>query len=203
VAWTAETEAAAKVICEQLWSCGFESTWMSHQIPAGSRFRDEIRRSICDADLVIAVLPREPSRWLTAEAGLAYFEEKLLPIAIDEDIIVEPFSELQTHKVTGHDVNAGSGRSIDQLIQIVEEKLGFAPDSLLVGMVVRCVNTLFFYGIPLLGLHCVGAVGLHSRFTRRSQGWHRARSLSSLEGRAYDIRSDRLWRCVFHSARVR
>ena len=155
MAWTGETEAAAKVICQQLRSCGFKSTWMSHQIPAGSRFRDEIRRSICDADLVIAVLPREPSRWLTAEAGLAYFEEKLLPIAIDEDNIGEPFSELQTHMVAGKDVQAGSGPSIKELIGLVEGKLGFAPGSLLVAMVVRFFNTSFFYGIPLFGLGIV------------------------------------------------
>jgi hypothetical protein len=130
---------------------------MSHQIQAGSKFRDAIRRSICDADLVIAVLPREPSRWLTAEAGLAYFEEKLLPIAIDEDDVVEPFNELQTHMVNRKDLHADPRPSILQLIELVEAKLGFAPDNLLVSMVVRLFNTLFFYGIPLIGLVLVSA----------------------------------------------
>jgi hypothetical protein len=71
---------------------------------------------------------------------------------------VEPFNELQTHKIMQADINAHSGPSISQLIKLVEDKLGFAPDNLLVAMVARFFNTSFFYGIPLLGLGFVSAL---------------------------------------------
>ena len=125
---------------------------MSIHIEAGSRFRDEVRRSIQNADLVIAILPREPSRWLTAEAGLAYFEEKLLPVAIDEECIVEPFNELQTHILASADINLGSGSSIERLVSLVDKRLGFAPDNIFVAAVIRLINVLFYFGIPLVGL---------------------------------------------------
>jgi hypothetical protein len=154
IAWTLETKAAAQVLCRHLSASGF-SVWMSDHIQAGSRFREEIRRSIRSADLVIAVLPKEPSRWLTAEAGLAYFEEKLLPISIDEDVTVEPFNELQTHVLTSADIAAGDGSSVSTLVGLVEDRLGFTPDNMFIAVTIRLINASFFYGIPLFGLGVV------------------------------------------------
>lgn len=150
VAWTKETEAAAKVVCRRLQSQGL-SAWMSIHMEAGSRFRDEVRWSIRNSDLVIAILPMEPSKWLTAEAGLAYFEEKLLPIGIDQACTVEPFSELQTYVLSSEDVTAGTGSTLDELVILVNKRLGFAPDNVFVAAIIRLFNLAFFFGIPLIG----------------------------------------------------
>jgi hypothetical protein len=157
IAWTKETEQTAEIICERLNKDGL-SAWMSIHIEAGRRFRDEVRRSIQNADIVIAVLPKEPSRWLTAEAGLAYFEEKLLPVAIDEECFVEPFNALQTHILRSSDIEAGAGTSIDKLVSLIDRRLGFVQDNVFVATVIRLVNILFYFGIPVAGLLVVCAL---------------------------------------------
>jgi glycerol-3-phosphate dehydrogenase len=57
IAWTKETEQTAEIICERLNKEGL-SAWMRIHIEAGRRFRDEVRHSIQNADIVIAVLPK-------------------------------------------------------------------------------------------------------------------------------------------------
>ncbi|MFK7862391.1 MAG: toll/interleukin-1 receptor domain-containing protein [Granulosicoccus sp.] len=82
IAWSEETKNTADLIFNRLEEEEL-SAWLSDQIAWGAPFRKKIREAILSADLVIAVFPEEPSRWQIAEAGLAYFEQKLLPVVID------------------------------------------------------------------------------------------------------------------------
>ena len=101
IAWSEETKEAACLIHKHL-DDEHLSPWLSDQIESGAPFRTRIREAILAADLVIALFPKDPSRCHIAEAGLAYFEQKLLPVTIDtgqdKSEVVEPFGELQAQK---------------------------------------------------------------------------------------------------------
>ncbi len=151
VAWSKETEQAAKIIRDQLEAHGL-SAWLSDEIKPGQLFRNEIRKTILRANLVIAVFPETPSPWQIAEAGLAYFEQKLIPVAIDRELVIEPFGELQTHTVTQSDLDKGSGETIDNLIDVVGTRLGQNLDETGISNFVSYANRLFFTGVPLVGI---------------------------------------------------
>lgn len=150
IAWSHETRDVATLIHRKLSEAGL-LVWMSSHIRAGDRFRDDIRKNIRRADLVIAVMPEKPSNWIIAEAGLAYFQEKLLPVVVDRDSTVEPFSELQTHTLLGADVAAGQGKSFDDLVGLVEARLGYASRNAVLVAAYRLVNSVTFLLIPLVG----------------------------------------------------
>ena len=78
IAWSEETKTVAALVHKRLSEAGL-LVWMSSHIRAGDKFRDDIRKNIRRADLVIALMPAKPSNWIIAEAGLAYFQEKLFP----------------------------------------------------------------------------------------------------------------------------
>ncbi len=157
VAWAQETEPAAKVLLDRLSQSGL-APWMSSEILPGQSFRKEIRHRIRKANLVIAVFPKHPSYWLAAEAGLAYFEDKLLPVAIDDEAVVEPFSELQMHILRSTDIAAGGGPSVDSLLDLVRSRLGYSPESPWLVALCRIYNGMFFYGVPILGAVLVGTL---------------------------------------------
>jgi uncharacterized membrane protein len=125
---------------------------MSSEIRSGERFRREIQRRIRKADLIIAIFPSRPSHWLTAEAGLAYFEEKLLPVALDKAHVVEPFSELQVHTLSNEDIAKGYGASIDGLIHLVRTRLGHNAEYPRLIALFRFLNSVFLRGVPILGV---------------------------------------------------
>jgi hypothetical protein len=151
VSWTHETEPAARMVLDRLSKAGLDP-WISSEIRPGQRFRTEIRQRIRSADLVIAIFASDPSHWLTAEAGLAYFEEKLIPVAIDQANVVEPFSELQAHTLFSEDIDAGGGPSVDSLIDRVRTRLGHNVQHPLLNDLFRISNAAFFAGVPILGL---------------------------------------------------
>jgi uncharacterized membrane protein len=161
IAWSAETKQVAELILEQL-NREELSPWISDHIEWGAPFRREIRERILRADLVIAVFPDEPSRWQIAEAGLAYFEQKLLPVVIASDegtaFVIEPFAELQVHSLARDDVDRGEGPSIDVLVDTVKKKLGAHGDAGWLGALARSINRLFVAGVPIVGAAVVCAL---------------------------------------------
>jgi uncharacterized membrane protein len=138
------------MVLDRLSKAGLDP-WISSEIRPGQRFRTEIRQRIRSADLVIAIFASDPSHWLTAEAGLAYFEEKLIPVAIDQANVVEPFSELQAHTLFSEDIDAGGGPSVDSLIDRVRTRLGHNVQHPLLNDLFRISNAAFFAGVPILG----------------------------------------------------
>lgn len=160
IAWSAQTKPAAELICAQLEREKL-SPWISDQIEWGAPFRQQIRDTIRGADLVIAVFPPDPSRWQIAEAGLAYFEQKLLPVVVVDDAgaatVIEPFAELQVHGLAAADVHDGQGRTLVELVDAVREKLGETPDGWW-GAMPRFINRLFVTGVSLVGAAIVCAL---------------------------------------------
>jgi hypothetical protein len=130
---------------------------LSDDIRVGRRFREEIGNKIRHADLVIAVFPRNLSHWLVAEAGLAYFEQKLIPVAVDGDLTTDPFGDLQILKFSGADFSARSPRNLAQILQTVEDRLGGGTESLL-PYALRLMNSMFFSGPPFIWITIVGAL---------------------------------------------
>jgi len=161
IAWSEETKEAAGLIHQHL-EDEHLSPWLSDQIESGAPFRTRIRETILGADLVIAVFPKEPSRWQIAEAGLAYFEQKLLPVTIDtaqdKTEVVEPFGELQAQKLSQSDIDRGSGESISALVEAVKDKLGEGAGVGAFVRTLRFVNKLFYLGVPLAGVLMVCAL---------------------------------------------
>ncbi|MFK7861573.1 MAG: toll/interleukin-1 receptor domain-containing protein [Granulosicoccus sp.] len=155
IAWSEETKDAADLIFKRLEEEEL-SAWLSDQIAWGAPFRKKIREAILSADLVIAVFPEEPSRWQIAEAGLAYFEQKLLPVVIDTGNVkievIEPFSELQVRKISKPDLENRTGESIERLVREVKEKLGEGSSTDAFVRACRFTNRLYVAGVPIAGL---------------------------------------------------
>lgn len=151
IAWSKETEAHAVALRDALQARGL-SVWLSDQIEPGRRFREEIRKSVLGAHVVVAVFPASPSPWQIAEAGLAYFENKLIPVAIDSTRVIEPFRELETHSLNSAEIEAGTGPSLDHLEEILRTRLGEREEDRLQFGFFRQSNLLFFYGVPFAGV---------------------------------------------------
>ena len=156
IAWSQETKAAADAIRDHLRSIGF-STWLSEDIKGGRRFRDEISNQIRRADLVVAVFPASPSHWIVAEAGLAYFEQKLIPVVIDSDFSTDPFHDLQVVKLSLAELFAHPSKAMKPLVHTIEDRLGSSGQSL-GPYLFRLFNYLFLSGIPIVGLTLVGSL---------------------------------------------
>ncbi len=150
IAWSDETKLVAEQIFKSFCAAGL-FPWLSDQIRPGREFRNEIRDRILNTNVVVAVLPEEPSRWLTAEAGLAYFEQKLIPVVVDSKTTVEPFSELQVHTITRQDATTGEGDTIDELIDYVKDTLGQASSESRWIKFFRHCNSLFPIVTPSVG----------------------------------------------------
>jgi hypothetical protein len=161
IAWSHETEPAAEAIRAYLDHRGF-STWMSAEIKGGRRFREEIGSRIRTADLVIAVLPTNPSHWIVAEAGLAYFEQKLIPISLGSDSATDLFEDLQTLKISHIDDDEQLRSELANIVQAIEDRLGFSETGSVFLYIARLLNLLFFVGIPLLGITLVASFLWHS-----------------------------------------
>lgn len=151
IAWSKETEKAALILREVLDARGL-SVWMSEQITAGRKFREEIRRSVLDAHLMLAIFPEKPSPWQIAESGLAYFENKLIPIAIDSDEVIEPFSEFETHNLRSEDLEAGEGDSIDALEATLRSRIGAQRKDVITLGLVTLLNRIFLLAVPFAGV---------------------------------------------------
>ena len=156
IAWSKETEAAAKALRGHLEAAGF-STWLSDEIQPGQMFRPQIRKNVLSSHIVVAVLPQTPSSWQIAESGLAYFEQKLFPVSVDGTDIIEPFNELQTHNIETDHLDGG-GPSIDHLIEGLRARLGREESAGWQLSFYRSANKLFFHGVPLLGIAVVCAL---------------------------------------------
>ena len=154
IAWSRETKQAAKIVQQRLDEEKLEP-WLSDQIEWGAQFRNKIRETILSSHLVIAVFPEDPSRWQIAEAGLAYFEQKLLTVVVggsDDAIdVVDPFGELQAYKLDPGDIERGHGASLDELVALARNKLGVPREGDWFYRLSRSVNNLFFLGVPLIG----------------------------------------------------
>ena len=161
IAWSEETKQVAELILEKLEQENL-SPWISDQIEWGAPFRKKIRDTIIGADLVIAVFPDNPSRWQIAEAGLAYFEQKLLPVVVQAsrggNVVIEPFNELQVHSLAQSDVQEKSGKTFDALVEAVKEKLGEASSGDWFGSASRFINKLFVAGVTIVGAAIVSAL---------------------------------------------
>ncbi len=146
----AETEKrAALSIKDRLEAEGFD-VFMSPEIAAGTPFGEIIRREIRDASLVISVFPPQPSFWQAAEAGLAYFEKKLLPICVRTESTIDPFSDLQALQLAPGDIGAEGGETMDNLVETVRQRVG-GGGSPVMYRCIRAINTMFFWLVPVLG----------------------------------------------------
>lgn len=150
LAWSGDTKHAAETIRACLQSKKVE-VWWSDDTAKGEKFREEARRQIRSADLVVAIFPSEPSPWFLAEAGLAYFEEKVLPVTIDDAKVCEPFGAFQASSLSSQDLEDGDGASVHALVRSVETRLGLGEAELAGASTVRFFNGLFFAGTPTAG----------------------------------------------------
>lgn len=150
IAWSKGTEQSALALRNILRDRGF-SVWMSEQITAGRRFREEIRRTVLDSHLMLAVFPEKPSPWQIAEAGLAYFENKLIPVAIDSDEVIEPFSEFETQNLRTADLDAGSGASLDALESTLRGRIGAQRKDIVTLGLIMLLNKVFLVAVPFVG----------------------------------------------------
>ena len=151
IAWSKETEEIATRLRDHLDRRGFE-VWLSDQIDPGRRFREDIRRSVLGAHVVLSVFPEKPSPWQIAEAGLAYFENKLLPVAVDSTMTIEPFSELETLRLATEDLDRDEGPTLDALAAALRARIGDDRDGLFKSGFVVFANRFFYLGTPLAGI---------------------------------------------------
>ena len=151
VAWSGPTEEAAAQLVDILSKRGL-NVWMSHKIEAGTKYRDEIRRRVLNSHAVVAIFPDKPSAWQIAEAGLAYFDNKLIPVAVDNNLVVEPFGELEVYPVASGDLAEGKGESLDKLTTIISSRIGEIDRLSIWDKAVFYLNNIFFVGVPVGGV---------------------------------------------------
>ena len=165
IAWSGETRAAAEVIKVYLQKSGLQA-WTSNDIEGGVEYKIEIREVIRNADVVIAVFPRSPSRWQVAEAGLAYFEQKLVPVLIDragkETQVVEPFNDLNAIFVSEEEIAEKQGESLEKIQRLIMRKLGLSSSQQWFIDHMHRSNRFFSRGAGIAAVMLIGSLTLLS-----------------------------------------
>jgi TIR domain len=123
---------------------------------AGDVFASRIVESIRRSRLVVVFFPKEMSPWLHFEAACAFFDQKLLPIAVDDGVVPPPYNCIQHEAVT----TSLESDALERITKEVERRVhgeGHRID------LYRIINHLFFKGFNILFAGIFALLILHLR----------------------------------------
>jgi hypothetical protein len=110
---------------------------------AGDAFTARIIESIRRSRLVVVFFPKEMSPWLHFEAACAFFDRKLLPVAVDGGVVPPPYDRIHYESLTASIDNDGLERVTREIESRVRGE-GHATE------IYRWINRLFFRGFNII-----------------------------------------------------
>ena len=126
-------------------------------IGGGESFLHTILSNVRRSRLVIVIFDDNLSSWVLFEASCAFFDQKLLPVAINEAEVPPPYNRIHNEKINTNDsinnVEAGLNRIADQ----AEEMLDGEGHTVFTRLC-RRFNSLFYTGIQIISLLVFGFI---------------------------------------------
>lgn len=109
-----------RILAKLLDRTGYDVWWDRDSIPPGSAFEDEIRRGIDRSDIVIVIWSKEAavSSWVQLEADLAFQQNKIVLVCIDDTPVPEQYSHLHYIEMAGWAGDANAQSFLDLLAGI-------------------------------------------------------------------------------------
>jgi len=128
-------------------------------IHPGDAFTTRIIESIRRSQLVVVFFPKEMSAWVHFEAACAYFDRKLLPVAVDGGVVPPPYDRIHHESVHSeqcscpdHPGRLGSvdDAALERVAEEVARRVRGDPHVARKTKFYRTMNRLFFSGLPIL-----------------------------------------------------
>jgi hypothetical protein len=111
----------------------------TERLEAGAWFATEIQESIRRARIVVVFFERDVSSWVHFEAALAFFDRKLIPVAIDGAAVPSPYDRI-------HHEDSGEDGALDRIADQVERRLQYKVGLSATGRAIRWLNDIFAWG---------------------------------------------------------
>jgi uncharacterized membrane protein len=117
----------------------------------GDNFTAQIKENIRTSQLIVVFFPRDEhmSSWIHFEAACAFFDRKLLPVAVDDAVVPDPYHSIEhesIHSELGDDDHAALERVAEEVARRVRGDQRAARTT---GFC-RNVNRGFFSGLPIV-----------------------------------------------------
>lgn len=140
---TPRASALARELFDKLRARSVDAFLDTERLEAGAWFASEIQESIRNARVVVVFFDDEVSSWVHFEAACAFFDRKLIPVAIGHAVVPPPYSQVQ------HESD-GDGTALDRVVDQVERRLAYKVGLSRTGRAVRWLNDVFAWGAWVL-----------------------------------------------------
>ena len=143
----ARDTAVARLIAEGLEAQGIRVFLDTKDILGGDSFIRPILRSVRRSRLVIVLFGDDLSSWVHFEAAVAFFDEKLLPVALNGVEVPNPYRRIQHHIVAAPDAGRVDREAVDRVVAQARHRLRGDPRHAFRTRCFRFVNRLHVHGI--------------------------------------------------------
>ncbi len=128
-------------------------------IRSGEFFARKILGAVRRARIVVVFFGHDLSSWVHFEAACAFFDEKLLPVALDGAKVPQPYNRISHESVATDAASETSDLALERIVEQVERRITDGGPS---ARTWRQLNRVFASGAPILavGAATLWALGL-------------------------------------------
>jgi hypothetical protein len=118
-------------------------------IHLGDAFTTRISESIRRSRLVVVFFPNEMSAWEHFEAACAFFDRKLLPVAVDGGVVPSPYAHIH-HVSVNTERGSVDHAALERVAVEIDRRLHGERHAAFRTKFYGTMNHLFFSGLPIL-----------------------------------------------------